>query len=219
MIIHFIRHGEIDGDPHAHMHPPVSGCLSPTGTQQAAALCQALKDKPYTHIYASPLGRAIETAQPLAAHKNLPIQILPWLEEWRPAHILDNGDDTRYEEIMARAEALRPEQTWKTEAGESLMQMADRMIPGMLALLAQHGIEAGHGGYLFDDPNNSDHLAVFAHGGTLNLLLMFLLNLPLRPGNPFHFEKTGLAIIKFTPHADVWYPSLYLPPPNPSNPE
>lgn len=216
MIIHLIRHGNMAGDPHVHMQPPVSGCLSDTGTRQAEALCNALGNTPYTHLYASPLGRAIETAQPLAARRKLPIEVLPWLEEWRPAHVMQGtgaDTDTRYEEIVARSGALRPEQTWKTEAGESLMQMADRMIPGMLALLARHGVEAGHGGYLFEDPENSDHLGIFAHGGTLNVLMMFLLNVPLRPGHPFLFRETGVAAIEFTRNGDVWYPVFSIPAP------
>ena len=83
-----IRHGQIAGDPHKHYHPPVSGCLSPKGQEQAARLAQGLGDLVITSIYASPLGRALQTAQAIANPRELPIHVRPFLEEWRPAEVL-----------------------------------------------------------------------------------------------------------------------------------
>ena len=213
MEIHLIRHGNMKGDPHLHMRPPVTDCLSDLGVAQAAALGRAVADVPFTHIYSSPLGRALQTAQAVAGERGLDIGVEPWLEEWRPAHVMDGAEDTRFESIMAEAAKLRPEQTWKTAAGESLLQMADRIIPGMQSLLHRHGIAAGHGGYLFQNPDNSDILAVVAHGGSLNVLMKFLLGLPLQPGSSFHFQESGVAQIGFHQVIDVWYPHLkHLPP-------
>lgn len=213
MEIHLIRHGNMKGDPHLHMRPPVTDCLSDLGVAQAAALGRAVADVPYTHIYSSPLGRALQTAQAVAGARELVIEVEPWLEEWRPAHVMAGGNDTRYETIMAEAAKLRPEQTWKTAAGESLLQMADRIIPGMQSVLQRHGVEAGHGGYLFQNPGNADMIVLVAHGGSLNVLMKFLMGLPLQPGSSFHFQETGVAVIGFHEVQGVWYPHLKVLPP------
>lgn len=205
------------GDPHAHREPPVTDGLSELGVHQAARLQASLQTVPFTHIYCSPLARAVQTAQALADPRGLNLDIRHWLEEWRPAHVMGEVADTRYETLMKEAEALRPEQTWKTSAGESLMQMADRMIPGIQALLAEHGLEAGHGGYLAGE-ESEDCVGVVSHGGTLNVLMMFLLGVPLRPGHPFRFEETGHAVIRFHRVAEVWYPALSLPAPGRGEP-
>lgn len=212
MELYLIRHGNMKGDPHIHLRPPVTDCLSDTGLRQADALGQALKNVAFSHLYSSPLGRALQTAQAVQGARSIPIQVEDWLVEWTPAHVLAGGDDTRYETMMTRAAALPPEQTWKTEAGESLMQMADRIIPGMQALLARHGAEARHGGLVFADPDKDERVALVAHGGSLNLLMMFLLGLPLKPGSWFQFQETGVAVIGFHRVVDVWYPHLkFLP--------
>ncbi len=213
MEIHLIRHGNMKGDPHLHMQPPVADCLSDKGVAQAAALGAAVANVPFTHIYSSPLGRALQTAQAVAGKRPLTIGVESWLVEWRPAHVLEGGNDTRYESLLAEAAKLRPEQTWKTAAGESLLQMAERIIPGIQSVLLRHGVSAGHGGYLFENPGNQDVLALVAHGGSLNVLMKHLLGLPLQPGSSFHFQETGTAVIGFHQVLDVWYPHLELRPP------
>ncbi len=213
MEIYLVRHGEIAGDPHRHYQPPVEGCLSERGIRQAAALAEAFEDVRFDAIYASPLGRAIQTAQALAGPRDLPIQVLDWLIEWRPATVLGQCDEANYEKMMAEAEKLRPEQSWKTPAGEGTLEMTHRIIVGFQQLMQQFGVQAGHGGYLLDDPDEDRRIALVAHGGSLGALLGFILNLPIRPHGYFAFEQTGVAIVTFVRRVDVWYPTLKLPSP------
>ncbi|MRR31747.1 hypothetical protein EG834_15760 [bacterium] len=70
-----IRHGEND-----FMQRRLSGrtagvSLNAKGRQQAQTLADALTHAPLRAIYASPLERAVETAQPLAMAHGLEIQI------------------------------------------------------------------------------------------------------------------------------------------------
>ncbi|MBU0676623.1 MAG: phosphoglycerate mutase family protein [Verrucomicrobia bacterium] len=213
MEVYLIRHGRTAGDPHAHFEPPVKGCLSDLGVEQAEALAAALNDTRFDAIYASPLGRTIQTAQPLARTQGLEITVLPWIEEWRPAHIMDGGDDANYETMMAASAELHPEKSWKTDAGEGTFEMAHRIIPGWIKLMEEHGIHAGHGGYLFDNPDDASRIALFAHGGSLGLLTAFILGIPLQPFSPISFMETGLAVITFIRRSDVWYPQLRVEPP------
>jgi 2,3-bisphosphoglycerate-dependent phosphoglycerate mutase len=210
MEVLLIRHGDAAGDPHRHFEPPVEGCLSHEGESQAARLARRLEEIPIDAFYASPLGRAIQTAQPLARAQGRMIQVLPWLEEWRPAHILHGGDPAEYEAMQASAAELPVEQTWKTEAGESLMQMADRVIPGFLELMKNEGVHAAHGGWVLEERAADRRMALFGHGGTLGLLASFILGMPLRPDSRIAFGKTGVARFEWVRRGDVWYPLLRL---------
>lgn len=55
--------------------------LNERGHQQAQALADALKDTGLKAVYSSPLERAIETAEPIAAARGVEIQIEPGLIE------------------------------------------------------------------------------------------------------------------------------------------
>src|SRR3954452_18283038 len=76
-----IRHGENNmvGKRLAGRLPDVH--LNDRGKQQAQQLAEALCKAPLKAIYSSPLERAVETAEPLAAELGLPVQIAPGLIE------------------------------------------------------------------------------------------------------------------------------------------
>lgn len=211
MQVYLIRHGKMAGDPHQYYTPPVAGCLNEKGVEQAAALGRALKGVPFDAVYASPLGRAIQTAQSFTDPAR--ITVLPWLIEWRPAHIMQGGDAANYESMLQKAAELRPEESWKTPAGEGTFEMANRIVPGWLEVLGRHGLRAGHGGYLLEKDDDAQRIALVAHGGSLCLLLAFILGIPFQPYAPIQFMETGVAVIDFVKRLDVWYPALKIMPP------
>lgn len=213
MKFYFIRHGRMTGDPHRYYQPPVSGCLSPEGEVQATALGRSLSGITFDRIYASPLGRAVQTAQALQRIPGQKIEIKEWLVEWRPAHIMNGGDPANFEQMAKAAAVLRPEMTWKTPAGEGALEMAARLVPGWIELLASLGVEAGHGGYLKIDPQDERTIALVAHGGSLGHLLAYVIGVPIRPNPPISFLETGVAVVKFVRQGDVWYPQLEIAPP------
>ncbi len=213
MQLYLIRHGEIAGDPHEQYPDPpptLQRCLSERGQAQAAALAEALADVRFDHVFASTLGRAIQTAQPLARQSGVELRALPWLIEWRPATVLGECDETQYETILAAAQQRRPEQTWKTPAGEGMLELAHRVIVGFLETMQGLGVHAGHGGYLLDAPDDTRRIAMVAHGGSLGTLAAFLLGVPMRPPTPISFEQTAVAVFKFVRRVDVWYPALQI---------
>lgn len=212
MEIYLVRHGRMCGDPHQFYEPPVTGCLSDLGVRQAEALAEGLSDTKFDYIYSSPLGRALQTAQPLAQRQGVQIKPLAWLREWMPAEQLAD-DSTRFETMMKSLTSLRLEETYKTVAGEGTFEMAHRIIPPFIELMRSHGLRAGHGGYILDNPEDATRIALFAHGGSLGTLLSFILGLPPRPLAPLAFRETGVAVITFVPMVDVWYPQLRIEPP------
>lgn len=208
---YLIRHGEMAGDPHAHMSPPVTGCLSAAGEQQAAALGEALAEVSFDAVWVSPLGRALQTAQALQRAPGVDFTVRDWLIEWRPAAQQDGTRATaRFEDMCMAAAQLRPEQSWQTAAGEGALEMAVRIVPGWVADLARIGVQSGHGGYVLDDPEDMRNIAVVAHGGSLGVLLAFILGIPFQPYPPLQFALTGVAEITLTRRVDVWYPLLQL---------
>lgn len=210
MRLYLVRHGANRGRENMICTPPVSDFLTPEGREQATNLGAALSTVHFDAVYSSPLGRAIETAQYLVDTETK-IKIEPWLIEWRPSHVLEGTgqpDPANYERMQAEAAALRPEMSWKTHLGEGALEMAQRVILGILNLLQKHGVYAGHGGYLLENPDDNSNIALVAHGGSLGSLLGFLLGIPIKPFMPIAFEQTGVAIVEFVKRMDVWYPSL-----------
>jgi broad specificity phosphatase PhoE len=79
--IHLVRHGEVY-NPRGVLYGRLPGFhLSDKGKQQAAAVAEALADHDIVAVIASPLERARETAAPIAARHDLPVDTDPDLIE------------------------------------------------------------------------------------------------------------------------------------------
>ena len=77
-----IRHGENDYSKTGRLAGRMPGVhLNERGRQQAEALGKALANAPITAVYASPLERAMETAEPIAATHGLKVIPAPGLME------------------------------------------------------------------------------------------------------------------------------------------
>ena len=72
MIITFVRHGHPN---YAH------DCLTELGHNQAAAPAERLESEGIEKLYASPQGRAQQTADPIAKKLSLEIETLPFMRE------------------------------------------------------------------------------------------------------------------------------------------
>jgi broad specificity phosphatase PhoE len=143
------RHGETDWNREnrfqGHADPP----LNETGRAQASELARALADEPLAAVYSSPLRRAFETAQVVAAPHGLEPVGVDALREvdvgsWQG---LTRAEiEERFPEQFARW--LQYEQGW--DDGESYDEMGSRVISALLELAAAHEGErilaASHGG-------------------------------------------------------------------------
>ncbi len=143
------RHGETDWNREnrfqGHADPP----LNETGRAQAAELAAALVNEPLAAVYSSPLRRAFETAQIVAAPHGLEPVSVDALREvdvgsWQG---LTRAEiEERFPEQFARW--LDYEQGW--EDGESYDEMGQRVLAALLELAATHEGErilaVSHGG-------------------------------------------------------------------------
>lgn len=158
-----IRHGLTDavGKLMTSHEPGVH--LNATGRDQAAALPGRLNNVPLAAIYASPLERARETAQPVADARGLPIQLDPRFIEvdfggWTNRRFADLAGDPHWTLYNAYRGATRPPN------GEGLIEVQTRTVEALLDLHERH-------------PH--DVVAVFSHADTLRAILLYFLGMPI----------------------------------------
>jgi broad specificity phosphatase PhoE len=73
--VHFLRHGEVH-NPDLVLYGRLPGFrLSEDGRQMAKDAADAVKDRDVVHLVSSPLQRAQETMEPIAAQFGLPVSI------------------------------------------------------------------------------------------------------------------------------------------------
>jgi probable phosphoglycerate mutase len=159
-----IRHGENDmvGKRLAGRLPGVH--LNQRGKEQAEQVASALQKAPLKAIYSSPLERAVETAQPVAAAFGLEIRPAPGLVE------LDYGDWTgKTLKQLGRLKLWKVVQEKPSEMrfprGESFVEVRDRVVAEIERIAAAH--------------EESDLVACFSHGDIIRLAVSHYLGVPL----------------------------------------
>lgn len=138
-MLHLIRHGEVDNPDHVvYARLPGYG-LSALGREQAAGAAHYLIRRPILAIWSSPLQRAMETAQVIAARFQLPVRVHPDLTEWKFA---DGWAGIRWDDLPAQqpGQLERYLSTpWDLDFGEeSLAELADRIAGVANDLDARH---------------------------------------------------------------------------------
>ena len=202
------------GNPYCEPASPVSGCLHPDGIAQAEALGRALAAVPVDAAFSSPYGRAVETAERALAGRGIDIVRVPGLQEWIPSPAYRDATSTEASAMAARDADRWAEETWKTELGEGTFDLYARVVPALLGALASVGWHARQGGWTCDEGSETKTVAIFAHGGSLNTMLSFLLGVRPFPVGSFSFSYCGVATVVFSQRRGVWHPALELPAPS-----
>jgi probable phosphoglycerate mutase len=148
-------------------------------------LAQALADEPLHAVYASDLGRAVETATPFAQAVGLPVQREPGLRE----RLFGRFEGLRFDEIEQRwpEESLRwrrrdPE--FGPEGGETLRDFYERCVTVAARLAARH-------------PGQS--IALVSHGGVLDCLYRAATRLDLQAPRTWQVGNAMLNRLLHTP--------------------
>jgi probable phosphoglycerate mutase len=158
-----IRHGLTDAVGHVMTGHEAGVHLNATGRDQAAGLPMRLGVVPIHALYASPLERTRETAQPVADARGLPIQIEPRFIEvdfggWTNRRFADIADDPAWRFYNEYRGATRP------PAGEGLINVQQRTVAALLDLQERHPDQV---------------VAVFTHADTLRAILLYFLGMPV----------------------------------------
>lgn len=152
-MIYLVRHGETDWNLARRIQGSTDIPLNDTGRAQAAATGELLASREWDGIYSSPLSRAFETAEIIAARLGLdsPV-VMPELAEraYGEAEGLDGAA------IDARFPGATP-----VPGRESREDVAGRAIPAIVALAEQH-------------PGES--LLIVSHGGVIRTILTAVTN-------------------------------------------
>jgi len=158
--------------------------LSDEGREQTRRLAERLSREKIVAVYASPLGRTIETAQILAASHQLEVQTRDGLRE------ISHG---RWEQMTRReVEEKFPEEAaeWEKDpytfaplGGESGLAVTARALPALVEIVRAHP---------------GDHVLVVSHKGTIRLLLSSLLGFdPRRYRDNLDQNPAALNIVDF----------------------
>jgi probable phosphoglycerate mutase len=153
-----IRHGlpiRVENEPGTPADPP----LSDEGREQARRLADWLAPEGFDVVYSSPMRRAVETAEPLAARLGLDVTIDDELAEldrghhfYVPVEELKATGDPRYQQLLDG-----------TLYGDVDLDTFGRVS----SLAVQRVLEA----------NAGKRIALFAHGGVINAFASRLLGL------------------------------------------
>jgi broad specificity phosphatase PhoE len=134
-MVHLVRHGEVENPKHlVYADLPGFG-LSAAGRLQAKDTARYLSSSPVVAVWSSPLERAIETAQFVAARHQLPVRVDERLTEWR---LSPRWSGVVWEDLPHRLpgelEAYL-ERPWDLEfALETLAELAERVAEIALEL-------------------------------------------------------------------------------------
>ena len=190
----FVRHGEPDY---------VRDCLTETGKKQAAAAAVRLEREGITEIYASPQGRAAETAAYTAARLGLPVRTLEYMHEisWGGPDVPERGHPWTLSDRMISEEDFDfYSQDWRKHpyfANNVAVKYLDAIAPAFDEFLLAHGYRH-EGTRFFCETDISRNVALFSHGGSGACVLSHLLALPFPyVATVMPYEFTSVIILEF----------------------
>jgi probable phosphoglycerate mutase len=158
--------------------------LSDEGRRQASRLAARLQGEPITAIYASPMGRTIETARILAEPHRLEVQQREGLREISHGHWEQMTRKEVDEKYPQEAEEWdKDPYTFAPAGGESGLAVTARALPALIELVRAHP-----GG----------NILVVSHKATIRLLLSSLLGFdPRRYRDNLDQSPAALNIVDF----------------------
>ncbi len=174
-----IRHGDPDY---------VNDTLTEKGRREAMLLAEKLKKEKIDYIYASPLGRAKDTAAYTANALNMAEQVTvePLFREFNRDRsvILPDGTERRLiwdllPEYWTRQPELYDREKWKThpDLGHGdVVSYYEQVVNRLDEILQKHGYTR-EGNYYKVEKGNTDTVAIFCHFGLEMILLSHLANI------------------------------------------
>lgn len=142
MRILFARHGESQANLlHQISNRGLVHGLTLRGREQAAALAQRLAPESITHIYTSPLLRAVETAVLVAERLQVEYEVVDALREYDCGEIEGRSDAAAWQRWQELFDAWmeRGEYDYRLAGGESFNDICARFLPFIEGLVRDYG--------------------------------------------------------------------------------
>ena len=130
---YYLRHGETEANAAGTIAGSLDVELTALGREQARFAARGLADVPITAIYASPLRRARETAQPIAEALGLPVTIVEEIAE-------RNWGDLEGMPRHSHKRGVKP------QGGESTEAFTRRVLAGLARIDAEVPLVVAHSG-------------------------------------------------------------------------
>lgn len=188
--LYLIRHGATAANlerPYRLQGQRSDPDLAPVGVRQAELTRDVLAMRPFTRIVSSPLRRAMQTAEIIAAPRRLRIETASALTEcdvglWEG--LSWEGVRCKYPEALARFQLDPGAHPYL--GGESFEQVAARVVPCFERLLAEHA---------------GEDLLVVSHHIVNRIYLAGLLGLPPSKAKLVKLDNCGISVVSFDGHA------------------
>ena len=152
----FVRHGQSEANLQKVFAGHTNTPLTELGHRQAERTAAFLKEYPISHIYASDLDRAMQTAEPTAKSHGLSVIPDPWMREIYAGE----WEGRLYEDLMR--DFSKSYETWRKdcgrahpEGGESVVALSARIYAEVERILQKHKGEC---------------VAIFTHATPIRLL-------------------------------------------------
>ena len=169
----FIRHGKTEWNLEGRYQGSQGDSpLLPASYEEIHQLAAALQPIHFSHIYASPLKRARDTAMTLKQDLNQPdlnVSILSRLREFNLGKMEGMAFTAVQAKYPVEFDAFRnhPDQYDPTAIqGESFQQLVKRMLPAIQEIVAAN-------------PRREDNVLIVSHGAALNALVNTMLGATL----------------------------------------
>ena len=214
MLLYFIRHGDPCYDPDS---------LTPLGLRQAEAIGRRLARYGLDRIYASPMKRAMQTAQPAAellGKEIIPVDFASEQHAWDEL-TLRHADGSRswasmhpgMQRLFASDEVRALGMRWYDHSAfadttfKSGMERVARESDAWLLSLGY--ARAGREGVYRAVRENDERIALFAHAGFGGAFLSHVLGVPYpQHSQTFELSHSSLTVIEFKEKNGVCIPRV-----------
>jgi len=186
-----VRHGETYWNDERRVQGGDSDIeLNDTGLEQARKLAAFLENEPIAAILSSPLQRAIATAEVIASHHQLPVEIDQGLRELKVGELegmsVSNLSTTFSQFLMQWWQEGGP---MKLPNGESLVELQQRAWKAVERLLERHKTNPEH--------SEGTTVIIVSHYFVTLAIILKALNLPLDCFTKFKVDLGGVSILEF----------------------
>jgi len=153
--------------------------LNELGRKQAQDLVERLKPIEIAAIYASPLDRTVETAQPLARARGLKINKVPHLGEvkygdWQGQSLKVLAQKKEWKHVQAAPS------TFTFPNGESFRELQNRAVAAVEKIAAAHA---------------DDTVALFSHGDVIKVIVAYYAGIALDNFQRIAVSPASISVI------------------------
>jgi phosphoserine phosphatase len=184
-----IRHGETMWNLQKRTQGVTDIPLSPNGVEQAGLTRDALRSEVIAAAYASPLKRALNTAEIICEGNHVQVEPKPELMEFA----FGVWEGMAFHEIEEHYPAEM--ETWKASPhrfsvlGSETLQIAAKRLRRFIS-----GIESVH---------SNDTVLVVAHSITSRLIIADAIGLPIKNLHALRMDNAGISVIDFRADGNV----------------